>query len=99
MVVFVNKLTLTGEADDLARIYGHVADFMSTRPGLIRYQLVRSRTDPKVYFNIAEWETEESFQAALAEPEFRTRLRALGTVIAGDPHLSDVVTAGEPTPV
>ncbi|MEV8320563.1 antibiotic biosynthesis monooxygenase family protein [Streptomyces sp. NPDC059900] len=94
MVVFVNKLTLTGAAEDLERIYAHVAEFMRTRPGLIRYQLVRSQSDPSVYFNVAEWEDQTSFEQALKEPEFRTRLKALGTVIKGEPHLSDLVESG-----
>ncbi|MFE0423257.1 antibiotic biosynthesis monooxygenase family protein [Streptomyces sp. NPDC058953] len=94
MVVFVNKLTLTGAAEDLERVYAHVAEFMRTRPGLIRYQLVRSRNDPSVYFNVAEWEDQGSFDAALKEPEFRARLKALGTVIKGEPHLSDPVESG-----
>lgn len=94
MFVFVNKLTLTGAAEDLERIYAHVAEFMRTRPGLIRYQLVRSQNDPGIYFNVAEWETQESFDQALAEPEFRRRLKALGTVIKGEPHMSDIVDQG-----
>ncbi|SEN18297.1 antibiotic biosynthesis monooxygenase family protein [Actinacidiphila rubida] len=102
MFVFVNKLTLTGAAEDLERIYAHVAEFMRTRPGLIRYQLVRSQNDPGIYFNVAEWESKATFDQALAEPEFRRRLKALGTVIKGEPHMSDVVeqgradTVGEP---
>lgn len=96
MVVFVNKLTLIGTPEDLERIYAHVAEYMRTRPGLIRYQLVRSRNDPGIYFNVAEWTDAESFEAALKEPEFRARLKALGTVIKGEPHLSDLVEAGEP---
>ncbi|NJP46075.1 antibiotic biosynthesis monooxygenase family protein [Actinacidiphila epipremni] len=94
MFVFVNKLTLTGAAEDLERIYADVAEFMRTRPGLIRYQLVRSQNDPGVYFNVAEWETQETFDQALAEPEFRRRLKALGTVIKGEPHMSDIVEQG-----
>lgn len=94
MVVFVNKLTLTGAAEDLERIYAHVAEFMRTRPGLIRYQLVRSQSDPSVYFNVAEWEDRSSFEQALKESEFRIRLKALGTVIEGEPHLSDLVESG-----
>ncbi|WP_329172291.1 antibiotic biosynthesis monooxygenase family protein [Streptomyces sp. NBC_01477] len=99
MFVFVNKLTLTGAAEDLERIYAHVAEFMRTRPGLIRYQLVRSQNDPGIYFNVAEWESQETFDKALAEPEFRRRLKALGTVIKGEPHMSDVVEEGVAEPV
>lgn len=94
MVVFVNKLTLTGSAEDLERVYAHVAEFMRTQPGLIRYQLVRSQKDRGIYFNVAEWEDQASFEKALEEPEFRARLKALGTVIKGEPHIADLVESG-----
>ncbi|MCQ4044528.1 antibiotic biosynthesis monooxygenase family protein [Streptantibioticus rubrisoli] len=95
MVVFVNKLTLTGSAEDLERIYAHVAEFMLAQPGIIRYQLVRSQKEPGTYFNVAEWQTQEAFENALSEPEFKNRLRALGSVIKGEPHVCDVVESGE----
>ncbi|WP_371649731.1 MULTISPECIES: antibiotic biosynthesis monooxygenase [unclassified Streptomyces] len=94
MVVFVNKLTLIGKPEELERIYAHVAEFMEVQPGLIRYQLIRSQKEPGIYFNVAEWDSKESFDTALTEPEFRARLKALGTVIKGEPHLSDVVVEG-----
>ncbi|KFZ76895.1 hypothetical protein ED92_40100 [Amycolatopsis sp. MJM2582] len=96
MVVFINKLTVIGAEEDLERIYASVAEFMLTQPGLIRYQLVRSTKDPKTYFNVAEWENEESFKRSLAEPEFRKRLSELDGVIKGEPHLSEVVQQGAP---
>lgn len=94
MIVFVNKLTLVGEAEELERVYAHVAEFMAKQDGLIRYQLVRSTKDENVYFNIAEWEDQESFDTALRDTEFRARLAALGGVIKGDPHVATIVVEG-----
>ncbi|WP_299527704.1 antibiotic biosynthesis monooxygenase [uncultured Streptomyces sp.] len=94
MVVFVNKLTLIGSAEEFENRYEAVGAFMETQPGLIRYSLVRSTKDPDVYFNLAEWEDEETFQAALREPEFRARLNALTGLIKGEPHLSVPVRQG-----
>ncbi|MER5456357.1 MULTISPECIES: antibiotic biosynthesis monooxygenase family protein [unclassified Micromonospora] len=91
MVVFVNKLTLIGAAEDLERHYASVAEYMQTRPGLIRYVLSRSQKDPSTYYNIAEWTDEESFRTALHEPEFRTRLDRLTGIIKGEPHLTEPV--------
>ncbi|KFF97870.1 antibiotic biosynthesis monooxygenase [Streptomyces europaeiscabiei] len=98
-VVFVNKLTLIGDAEEFENRYEAVGTFMETQPGLIRYSLVRSSKDESIYFNIAEWEDEETFRKALAEPEFRTRLDALTGLIKGEPHLSVPVRQGQATQV
>lgn len=93
MVVYVNKLTLTGPADDLERIYRTVADFFGTQPGLIRFQLVRSTRQPEVYINIAEWRDEDSFRRAVAELRARGLAR-VRSVADGDSHLCTVVSRG-----
>ncbi|MFJ8043420.1 antibiotic biosynthesis monooxygenase family protein [Kitasatospora sp. NPDC096147] len=93
-VTFVNKLTLIGDAEEFENLYEAVGAFMETQPGLIRYSLVRSTKDDKVYFNLAEWEDEETFRKALVEPEFRRRLDALSGLIKGEPHLSVPVREG-----
>lgn len=94
MVVFVNKVSVIGNAGDFERVYGHIADHLRTRPGLLRYQLLRSQKEPLTYFNVAEWETKELFDAAMADPEFRARLKRLEGLIKGDPHVADVVDHG-----
>jgi heme-degrading monooxygenase HmoA len=94
MVVFVNRLVLTGPAEELERRYAHVAEFMRTQDGIIRYQLLRSRKDPAVYFNVAEWRDKETFDRALKDPEFRRRLAPVMEVITGEPHVADVVLEG-----
>ncbi|MFY1583643.1 antibiotic biosynthesis monooxygenase family protein [Micromonospora sp. WMMD734] len=91
MVVFVNKLTLIGAAEDLESRYAKVAEYMRTRPGLVSYVLSRSQKDPSTYYNIAEWTDEESFRKALEEPEFRSRLDRLTGIIKGEPHLTEPV--------
>ncbi|EMF53311.1 MULTISPECIES: antibiotic biosynthesis monooxygenase family protein [Streptomyces] len=93
-VVFVNKLTLIGDAEEFESRYEAVGAFMETQPGLVRYSLVRSTKDDSVYFNIAEWDDEDTFRKALAEPEFRRRLDALTGLIKGEPHLSLPVRQG-----
>jgi quinol monooxygenase YgiN len=94
MVVFVNKLTLAGSSSDLERLYERIGDFMSEQPGLLRYQLVRSRKDEGVYFNIAEWTDPEAFETALQQERFRELYAELKPLIRGDAHLSDVVQEG-----
>lgn len=95
MVVFVNKLTLIGPAGDLESIYEAVSAFFREQPGLIRFQLLRSRQDPDVYINVAEWESVELFKRATSQEKFRTSMR-VSAVSVGDPHLCEVVSGGGP---
>jgi quinol monooxygenase YgiN len=96
VVVFVNKLTVVGSADDMELIYSRIGAFMSAQPGLIRYQLVRSTKQADVYFNIAEWQSAEDFQRALKRDEFQQLYATLKPLIKGDAHLSEVVQEGVP---
>jgi heme-degrading monooxygenase HmoA len=93
MVVFVNKLTRTGEAEDLEALYAKVAAHFRTQPGFISFVFVRSTNDPAVYFNIATWEDEQSFRAATRQEKFRTAVR-VSAASTGDPHLCAVVAQG-----
>jgi quinol monooxygenase YgiN len=96
MVVFVNRLTLLGSAAEFEAIYRDIADFMLKQQGLIRYKLVRSTKDPSIYFNLAEWETRESFEQAVADPNFRALFARLSGIVKGEPHVSEVLQEGEP---
>jgi heme-degrading monooxygenase HmoA len=93
MVVFVNKLTLTGAAEDLEARYAEVAALFRIQPGFVSFALVRSGQDPDVYFNIATWDDEQSFRNATRQEKFRTAVR-VSSVSAGDPHLCVVVAQG-----
>jgi heme-degrading monooxygenase HmoA len=95
MVVFVNKVTLTGSAAELERIYSAVAELMSRQPGLVRFQLVRSGTDPNVYFNVAEWRDQESFDRARTQERFAKGER-IGAVSTGERHICEIVFEGGP---
>ncbi|MFI6442583.1 antibiotic biosynthesis monooxygenase family protein [Streptomyces sp. NPDC050759] len=94
MAVFVNKLTVVGPTDEMEALYSRIGDFMSTRPGIVRYQLVRSTKEANIYFNIAEWENAEYFRQALKEDEFQALYAELKPLIKGDAHLSEVVQEG-----
>lgn len=95
MVVFVNKLTLTGPAERLEQIYEAVAEFMAAQPGLVRFQLLRSESDPAVYFNVAEWVDRESFDRARTQEKFVSGAR-VGEVSTGDRHICSVAFDGGP---
>jgi heme-degrading monooxygenase HmoA len=93
MVIFVNKLALTGAAADLENIYVRVAAHFQAQPGFISFVFARSRQDPAVYFNVATWESEEAFRAATQQEKFRAGMR-VSAVSTGDPHLCTVVAEG-----
>nr|BFF02986.1 hypothetical protein GCM10020241_46610 [Streptoalloteichus tenebrarius] len=99
VVVFVNKLILTGSPEELEAAYAEVAEFMLTQPGLVRFQFVRSLEHPEVYFNIAEWEDKESLDRSLADPEFHARVSRVFPLIKGDPHVTTVIQRGAPAQV
>ncbi|WP_171168722.1 antibiotic biosynthesis monooxygenase [Streptomyces sp. I05A-00742] len=99
MVVFINKLVLTGSAAELEAAYAEVAEFMLSRPGLIRFRFLRSDDHPEVYFNVAEWEDREALDTALKDPEFHARVSKVLPLIKGDPHIAEVVHHGAPARV
>ncbi|MFD2472133.1 MULTISPECIES: antibiotic biosynthesis monooxygenase family protein [Amycolatopsis] len=94
MVVFMNKLILTGSAEELESAYAKVAEFMLEQPGLVSYKFLRAVNDPKVYFNVAEWTDRESLDRAMKDPEFHARVSKVFPLIKGDPHIATVVQDG-----
>jgi heme-degrading monooxygenase HmoA len=93
MVVLVNKLTLIGAPEDLEAIYAKVAEQFRAQPGFISHVFVRSQKDPAVYFNVATWETEESFRAATKLIKSQSDVW-VSSVSTGEPHLCTVIEEG-----
>jgi len=49
--------------------YKRIVSVLSRQPGFIRGRLHRGLQDPSVFFNYAEWESEEAFRKAYAARE------------------------------
>jgi len=96
VVIFLNKLTLLGSAEQFERHFRPVADFMLAQPGIVRFVLARSQKDASVYFMVAEWTDAGSFEQATQQVEFRSRYAELKPFIKGDPHLTEVRMTGSP---
>ncbi|MDX8053053.1 antibiotic biosynthesis monooxygenase [Lentzea sp. BCCO 10_0798] len=63
-MVCVNRISVTGiSPEEYERVYREGSDYMARRPGHIRHKLVRSTTEPDVYFSIAEWTDVEAYRA------------------------------------
>lgn len=63
MLVSVNKITVTGcSNEEYERVYRDASDLMAAQPGHLRQRLVRSQSEPNVYFAIADWERLEDYR-------------------------------------
>jgi heme-degrading monooxygenase HmoA len=81
-VTLINAFTVPPEESErfLERWKG-TARFMSDRPGFVRARMYRATSDDAElrFVNVAEWESREALDDAIATPEFRATVeRILG---------------------
>ncbi|MET9522011.1 antibiotic biosynthesis monooxygenase family protein [Streptomyces coeruleorubidus] len=93
-VTFVNRFTLSGSAEDFEAAFAETAEFLCRRPGFRWHALlVPADTGPgsadagPQYVNIAVWDDEASFRAAVAHPEFPAHAAALRALSTSEPTL------------
>ena len=95
MVILVNKFTLQTEPEHFEEVFNASSEFMVSQPGFINHTLVKSLSDPKIYVNIAEWESADAHLAVIASEGFRTHISTLATVATAEPGLYSVVKSVE----
>lgn len=67
MVAFLVTFKVPKEAEAaFVEDYERIASLLSRQPGFVRARLHRGLHDPTVFFNYAEWESEEHFRKACA---------------------------------
>jgi heme-degrading monooxygenase HmoA len=67
MVAFLVTFKVPKESEAaFTEDYEQIASLLSRQPGFIRARLHRGLHDPTVFFNYAEWESEEHFRRAYA---------------------------------
>ncbi|GEC03469.1 hypothetical protein SSP24_11240 [Streptomyces spinoverrucosus] len=98
MYVIANRITVTGSTELYEEIYAEGGAFMERQPGLIRHQLVRSLHEPDVYFSLALWADQESFERCAQQHEFKEIFGRTKGLVDIDHHRCAVVSAGEPAP-
>ncbi|MFJ8794188.1 antibiotic biosynthesis monooxygenase family protein [Streptomyces sp. NPDC102462] len=98
MYVIANRITVTGSTELYEEIYAQGGAFMERQPGLIRHQLVRSLHEPDVYFSLALWDDQESFERCAALTEFQQIFGRTKGLVDIDHHRCAVVSMGEPAP-
>ena len=91
-VILINPFELPDGADDEQFLSGwqRAADYMSRQPGFVSTRLHRALApDARFRFiNVAEWDSPQAFQAAVATDEFREIAKGAGP---GSPALYEVV--------
>ncbi|MCP2262593.1 Quinol monooxygenase YgiN [Streptoalloteichus tenebrarius] len=96
MIVLVNKMTIKGSPEEYERLYARAGAFMETQEGLISYQLVRSQTDPRTYFNVAVWRDASDFERAGRDERFHAMFAEMVDLVEPDQHICQVVHEGAP---
>ena len=70
MVAFLVTFKVPRESEaEFIQDYEQIASILSRQPGFIQARLHRGLHDPTVFFNYAEWESEERFRQAYAARE------------------------------
>lgn len=70
MVAFLVTFKVPKESEaEFIQDYQRIATLLSRQPGFIRARLHRGLHDKSVFFNYAEWESEEHFRTAYAAKE------------------------------
>ncbi|GAA2248258.1 hypothetical protein GCM10010145_14370 [Streptomyces ruber] len=93
-VMFVNRFTLSGSAEDFEAAFAGTAEFLCRRPGFRWHTLLvpaetghRAAGTRPQYVNVAVWDDEASFRAALAHPNFPAHAAALRALSTSEPAL------------
>ncbi|WP_432054871.1 antibiotic biosynthesis monooxygenase family protein [Streptomyces sp. bgisy022] len=91
-VTFVNRFTLSGSAEDFEAAFAETAEFLCRRPGF-RWHVLLAPTGSgsadvrPQYVNIAVWDDEASFRAAVAHPQFPAHAAVLRALSTSEPTL------------
>ncbi|WP_369033860.1 MULTISPECIES: antibiotic biosynthesis monooxygenase family protein [Streptomyces] len=98
--IFANTLTLKDPenqeaAKDLEETITEAGAFMQRQPGFRSFRLVRSPKTPESYLIYAEWDDVQVLEAAIAQPDVRTRAAHVRELTQGAPKIYEVVTQAD----
>jgi len=79
-----------GKAEAFFEAWRRVSEVMEARPGFIHTRLHRLLSGPR-FVNVAEWESQDAFAAALTSPEFPEAVAPLRELVREGPALYEVV--------
>ncbi|WP_329580424.1 AMP-binding protein [Kitasatospora sp. NBC_01250] len=95
-IVAVTRFTVKAEPAEFEQAFKQHAEFMRSRPGFQRAQLVRSARSPEVYINIGWWDDRASYFAVLQSDEFKGHLGLFGQLADVEPQMGPVLLELEP---
>ncbi|MGW6537915.1 antibiotic biosynthesis monooxygenase family protein [Streptomyces sp. NPDC055051] len=78
-VTFINIFEISAEhLDAFVAQWEQRAALLSTKPGFLDFRLHRARSSDTRFqlVNVSHWESQEAWEAATADPEFRRRVQA-----------------------
>lgn len=91
VTTFINRFEVHGPASEFELAFDETSAFFAAQPGFLRHRLLRQADDPGRYVNIAEWDSREDFQRAVAQPAFAPHAKALRALASSDPNLYTLV--------
>jgi long-chain acyl-CoA synthetase len=91
MVTMVNKFTVPEDPDKFAEVWEASSQFMRDQPGFVNFRLVRSVSNPQVFFNISDWKDAESHQRVLRSGAFQAHIAELAGVAVPEPNMCEVL--------
>lgn len=101
MVAFLVTFKVPSESEAaFVEDYERIVELLSRQPGFIRARLHRGLHDPTVFFNYAEWESEEHFRKAYASrdvEEMHKGLKVLPTMRTMDLQRYEVLVDRRPS--
>ena len=90
MIVLINPFEVqSGSEDAFFAVWRRVSGVMEARPGFIHTRLHRALAGSR-FINVAEWESQEAFAAALTSSEFQEAVVALRELGKESPALYEV---------
>jgi quinol monooxygenase YgiN len=93
MVTFVNKLTVHGDIDEFLAVKDRLTAYMSSQPGYLGHEGLRSLGDDRVFLELAVWENPAAHQRAVRSKEFQALVKDLGPLATPEPGLYETVEA------
>jgi monooxygenase len=97
-VVFVNRFTLSGPAEEFEQAFAQTAEFLEQQPGLIEFTLLKSAERPDSYVNVARWTDLKSLMKAVRHPYFGSHAAALRKLSTSEPHIYSPAHAYQAVP-
>ena len=86
-ITFVNRFTVQGTPQDFERAFRGTAEFLRRQPGLVGWTLSQQVDAPGSYVNVAVWESEQAFRAAVSHPDFRQHAAAVRRLASSESAL------------